>query len=168
LILKREPVIVEDKIIAIPSDATADKYLFRLQTLPSIARSSEWEELQRRIDKPMPPPDVIQELAPDETWTLETTEWFYINKKTNLDPNSMSWSTIRQASPVCLQVTLQIWSGDIEPNVDREKLKFSRMLQRRWQPVGELQLESLTSEPMPLDFSSLTWSDTARLRDEKE
>ena len=162
LIFNREPIIIEAKIIASPSDTAENEYLFLLQTLPSIARSPEWEELQKRLNKPSPPPDVIRELAPSETWTLETTDWFYINKKTNLDPNSKSWDAIRQASPVWLQVTLQMWSRDIEPNVDRDKLRFSKMLRRRWQQVGELQLESLISEPIPLDFSSFTLSDSAR------
>jgi hypothetical protein len=156
LILNREPVIVEDKIIASPADTTEDRHLFLLQTFPSIARNTEWEELQKRIDKPSPPPDLIRELAPDETLTLEVERWFHISKESNLDPNSKAWDIIRQTSPAWLQVTLQIWSGDIEPNVDRSKLKFSKMLKRRWAQVGELQLEGLTSEPMPLYFSSFT------------
>lgn len=162
LLLKREPVVVEDKIIADPADAREDKYLFLSQTFPSIARNVEWEELQRRINKPIPPPDLIRELAPEETLTLEVERWFYVSKKTNLDPQSKSWDMIRQASPAWLQVTLQVWSGDIEPNVDRSKLKFSRMLKRRWAQVGELQLEGLTSEPMPLYFSSFALNNAAR------
>lgn len=42
------------------------------------------------------------------------------------------------------------------------------MLQRRWQQVGELQLEHLKSEPMPLDFSSFTLGNTARQKESSE
>ena len=160
LILKRDPVVVAREIIATPSDAAQGKYLYLLRTLPSIARNAEWEELQQRINKPTPPPDLICELAPNETSTLEITDWFYIGKKANIDPQSKSWDVIRRASPVSLQLTLQVWSGDIETYVDREKMSFSRKLQRRWQQVGELQLESLTSDPIPLDFAPFPVSTT--------
>src|SRR5437660_9363017 len=43
LILRREPVIVEEKIIADPYDAEDDKYLFSLKSYPSISRTPEWE-----------------------------------------------------------------------------------------------------------------------------
>lgn len=156
LILSQEPGIIDRRIVATPSDATKDTYLFRLQSLPSNGRSPEWEELQKNINKPVPPPDLIRKLAPNETWTFELSEWFYIGKETNIDPISKPWSAVRQASRVWHQITLQLWSRDIESNADRKKLRFSKMLQSRWRKVGELQLEDLTSEPIPIDFSAFT------------
>jgi hypothetical protein len=160
LIFRREPVVLERKIFTASSDSEAEKnkYLYRLQTIPSIARNQEWEQIQRRINKASPPPDLIRELAPNENWALELTTWFYISKSANLDRDSKPWSSIRQASPVLLQLTLAMWSADIEANVDRGALKFSKMLQRRWREQGNLQLDSLVSEKMILDFSSLTSS----------
>jgi hypothetical protein len=159
LILEKEPLIVDRRIVAIPSDATKDTYLFRFQSLPSIGRSPEWEELQNNINKPVPPPDLISKLAPNETWKVEFTEWFYIGKETNIDPNSKPWSVVRQASRVWHQITIQMWSRDIETNADRKKLRFSKMLQSRWRKYGDLQLENLTSKPIPLDFAAFTVQD---------
>lgn len=156
LILEQKPLIVNRKIIATPSDATKDTYLFRFQSLPSNGRSPEWERLQKNVNKPIPPHDLIRKLAPNETWTFELTEWFHIGKDTNIDPNSKPWSVIRQASRVWQQITLQLWSRDIEMNTDRKELRFSKMLQRRWRKFGDLQLENLTSEPIPIDFSAFT------------
>lgn len=156
LIFRREPVVVDRIIFATSSAVKSSKYLYRGLSLPSIARNQEWEEIQKRINKASPPSDLIRELVPNETWMLETTDWFYISKSANLDPDSKSWSSIRQASPVLLQLTLAMWSADIEPNVDRGALKFSKMLQRRWRELGILQLENLVSEKMILDFSALT------------
>jgi hypothetical protein len=156
LIFRRKPVVIDRIIFATSSVVESNKYLYRLQTIPSIARNQEWEQIQRRINKASPPPDLIRELVPNENWALEVTTWFYISKSANLDPDSKPWSSIRQASPVLLQLTLAMWSADIEPNVDRGALKFSKMLQRRWRELGNLQLENLVSEKMILDFSSLT------------
>jgi hypothetical protein len=46
-----------------------------------------------------------------------------------------------------------LWSGDIETNKDRSRLRFSKMLKRRWRKFGDLQLEDLTSVPIPIDFA---------------
>jgi hypothetical protein len=71
LILDREPEIVDSRIIATISDATNDLYLFRMQSLPSNGRNPEWEELQNNVDKPVPPPEFVRNLAPNETWTFD-------------------------------------------------------------------------------------------------
>jgi hypothetical protein len=163
LILRREPVIVEEKIIAAPSDAEEDKYLFSLKTYPSISKAPEWEQLRKRINKPSPPSDAILELAPNETLTLETDDWFFISKKRNIDPSSKPWDAIRQVSPVWLQVTLEMWAINIEPGVDLNNPELGKILQQRWRRFGKLQIDPLTSEPMLLDLSSLAAS-TARLR----
>ena len=98
---------------------------------------------------------MIRELAPNETVTLETGDWFYISKKTNIDPSSKPWGAIRQASPVWLQVTLEMWAINLEPRVDLNNPEFGKLLRQRWRRYGDLQIETLTSEPMPLDFSNL-------------
>jgi len=158
LILRRELEMVERKIIADPSDAAGNKYLFKLEGYPSIDRSPEWEELRKRVKKPSAPSDVIRTLIPNETWTMETTDWFFINKRTNIDLDSKPWKAIREASPVWLQVTVELWPKNIEPRPERQERNFGKMLQHRWQKFGDLQLESLTSEPIPLDFSSFAVS----------
>jgi len=103
-------------------------------------------------------------IAPGESLPYETNATLYIEKAGSFDKTSQSWDTIRQASPVWLQVTLETWAVNIEPRVDPKNLEFGKMLRRRWQQVGELQLEHLTSEPMLLDFSSFTLNNTARKR----
>lgn len=160
LLLKHDFEMVEHEITASRSDAAGAKYLFRLVGYPSIDRGPEWGELRKSVNKRAPPTDVIRILAPNETWSLETTTWFYIGKETNIDRDSKPWKTIREASPVWLQVTFELWPKNIEPRPERGERDFGKMLQHRWRRVGELQLENLTSDPMPLDFSSFKVNST--------
>lgn len=149
LLLRREPVVIE-RTINSASSHEADKSLYSLVTLPSIENS--WKNLQERFDRPAPPLDAIRVLAPGETWMIVKDEWFTVSKKGNED--SKPWNTVREASPLSLQLRLQMWSRDIEPYSELDKLKFSRKLQHRWRGVGNLRLEDLTSDWITLDLSS--------------
>lgn len=162
IILQREFWLEAKRLARSAEDARANKYLYLSSQLPSVSTSPEWKELRRHLNQPSPPPDLTRVLAPGESLPYETNATLYIEKAGSFDKTSQSWDTIKQASPVWLQVTLEMWAVNIEPRVDPQNLEFGKMLQRRWQQVGKLQLESLTSEPMPLDFSSLTLSNTAR------
>jgi hypothetical protein len=162
LILKRDLEVVKRNIIAHHADAADQDYLFRFEAYPSIDRSPEWDQLRKKVKYPLPQSDVVRILSPNEVWSWETTDWFMIGKRTNIDRNSKPWAAIQQASPVWLKVTLELWPKNIEPDPGREELSLGKLLQHSWQPFGELQLGHVTSDPILLDFSSLTTSVASR------
>jgi len=114
LILKQELLAIDRTILDTP-DPSPDRYLFRLATWPSNGRNAEWQKLQRDIYKPFPPSRLMRTLAPNETWTFELTDWFYIGKNTNVDPNSKPWNDIRQASPVWIEMTRRCGLATLRP-----------------------------------------------------
>jgi hypothetical protein len=145
-----------------PEDAANYKYLYGSGHWASVSGAPEWRELRKRLDQPSPPPDLTRILAPNESLPYEADVTLYIEKAGSLDKTSQSWDVIKQASPVWLQVTLETWAINIEPRVDPNNLEFGKMLQQRWRQFGELQIERLTSEPMPLDFSTFTLNSAGR------
>jgi hypothetical protein len=135
-----------------PEDAAAHKYLYSSSHWPSVDTSPEWGKLRQRLDQPSPPTDLTRVLVPGASLPYETGATLYIEKPGSFDKTSQSWNTIKQASPVWLQVTLEMWPVNLEPKVDPDNSEFGKMLQRRWQQFGALPVGYLTSEPMRLKF----------------
>jgi hypothetical protein len=161
LLLRREPWTLERKIVAYPADAEGDAYLYWQSSYPSNGRSPETAKVRRRLDEPSPPPDLIRELAPGETMTFEIEDGANFDKKPHSTWHDKPWDEIRQSALVWFQVRLEMWEINVEtPDASRD-FTFGRALRRRWQRFGDLRLQPLTSEPMPLDLSSLT-SNVAR------
>lgn len=136
-----------------PEDAAAYKYVYSSGHWPSVSTAPEWSELRQRLDQPSPPADLTRIIAPGESFPYEAGATLYIEKAGSLDRTSQRWDVIRQTSPLWLQVTLEMWPVNVEPRADPDRPEFGKKLQRRWQQFGALQLDRLTSEPMPLDFS---------------
>lgn len=162
IIFQREFWLGAKTLARSPEDSAAHKYLYVSGQWPSVSTSPEWGELRQRLDQPNPPQDLTRVLAPGESLPYEASVTLYIEKVGSFDKTSQRWDTIKQASPVWLQVTLEMWPVNIEPHVDPENPGFGKMLQRRWQQYGRLQIDQLTSEPMQLDLATLTLSNTAR------
>ena len=158
LMLRREPVIVEERITSEATDGEK-RCLLRREGYPSIDRRREWEDLRSVVDRQSPLASVIKILAPGEIWTLETTDWFHIDKKTSVN-GDQSWAVISGTSTIWFQVTLESWPRNIERGDERYEYTFGKALRERWQSFGELRLESITSEPIPLDLSSLSLAST--------
>lgn len=157
LLIKRKPGIVEEKIIA-DASAAAQKCLFKQETYPSIDRSKEWQFLKTSVDTPSPSSDAIKTLAPNETWTLVTSDWFYIAANGNDYDSNKSWDVIRATSPLWVQVTFETWPKNIEQGPERDERQFGIRLRNRWKSFGDLLLGSVTSEPIPLNISSFSLS----------
>ncbi|MCU1266965.1 MAG: hypothetical protein JWM21_3283 [Acidobacteria bacterium] len=161
IILQRKPWLGSITLARSPEDAAASRYLYLSSAWPSVYRGgkdSKWENLQQRLDQRGPPPELTRTLRPGETFQYETDATLYIEKRGNFDKTSVPWDEIRRASPTWLQVTLETWPVNIEPTVDPNHPEFGMMLQRRWWQFGQLQLERLTSDPMLLDFSLITFA----------
>jgi hypothetical protein len=156
IILRREFWLGAKTLARSPEDATLNRFLFASSHWPSVSTSPEWVELRRRLDQPSPPQDLLGLFASGETLPYETRVSLSIEKAGNFDKTSEKWDTIKQASPVWLQVTFEMWPINIEPTLDPDNPVFGKMLQRRWQQYGELQVERLTSEPIKLDLATVT------------
>lgn len=157
LLLTRKPGIVEEKIIA-DAFAAAQKYLFKQETYPSIDTSKEWQLLKASVDTASPSSDAIKTLAPNETWTLTTSDWFYIAANRNINDSNKSWAVISATSPLWVRLTFETWPKNIEQGPERDRCQLGNRLRNRWKSFGDLQLGNVTSEPIPLNISSFSLS----------
>lgn len=153
IILVRHPIWLGALTLArSQEDARAHKYMYQSSAWPSVSGGPEWKALRQRLDQPKPPPELTKAVTPSNAFQYETDTVLYIEKRGNFDKTSQPWDAIRLASPVWLQVSLEIWPVNIEPKVDPNNLEFGTMLQQRWRQFGQLQIERVTSEPMQLNL----------------
>lgn len=152
IILQQEFWLGATSLARSPEDATAYKYIYISGHWPSVSTSPEWKALRQRLNQPNPPQALTLVLGEGKSMSYETSTKLYIEKAGSFDKTKQSWEIIKQASPVWLQVTLEMWPVNLEPSVDINSPAFGKMLQRRWRQHGVLQLERLTSEPMPLQL----------------
>lgn len=153
IILLRHPVWLGALTLArSQEDARVYKYIYQSSAWPSVSGGPEWKALRQSLDQRNPPAELTQAISPGKSFQCETNTVLYIEKRGNFDKTSQPWDAIRLASPVWLQLSLEIWRVNVEPKVDPNNLEFGRMLQQRWRQFGQLQLERLTSEPMQLSF----------------
>jgi hypothetical protein len=135
-------------------EARSSKYLYAFTHWPSVDGSEEWERMQQSLDQPEPPTEFTAKLLPGETYPYGTEITLYFEKAGSFDGSRQRWDKILQASPVWLQVSLEMWPINLEPDVNPANPSWGKWLQRRWQSFGILWLNRLTSEPMRLDLSS--------------
>lgn len=145
-------------------DAHANRFLLDKSAWPSIWGRNSRSNLYKALDQPSPPTDFTLVISPGQSWEYQTVATINIDQKDVPDGRSYTWDEIRNSSPVWLQVTLEMWPVNAEPKVDPDNPEFGMTLRRRWKRSGELWLNSLTSEPMLLDFSTFSWNNTARQR----
>jgi hypothetical protein len=153
VILLRQDYWLGAETLAISPEATeAHKLIYSSSHWPSVYSARKWVELRKQLDKPSPPADLTRIIAPGESFDYETEAMLYIQKRGSSNRINQIWEEIKLISPVWLQVTLETWAVNIEPRVDPQNPQFGKKLQQRWKKFGELQLERLASEPMPLAF----------------
>ena len=153
IILLRHPIWLGALTLArSEEDARAYKYFYQSSAWPSVSGGPEWKALRQRLDQQNPPAELTRAVNPGTAFQYETDTVLYIEKQGNFDKTSQPWDAIRLASPVWLQVSLEIWPVNVEPKVDPNNLEFGRMLQQRWCQFGHLQIERVTSEPIQLNF----------------
>jgi hypothetical protein len=130
-------------------DALHEKYLLINSAWPSSDRPA-WEETRRKLDQAIPPEDLIRVIKPAESWDFDTEAVLSIEIKGSFDKTNKPWSTIREVDPLWLQVNFLMWPNNLEKNMP--KPEFGRRLQQRWKDAGQLVLENITSQPIPMSL----------------
>lgn len=141
--------IVEDSLHRFTENDKRE-VLYRSSTLPSINRSREWSVLQNRLNVPRPPNGLTRILKSGESITLKriTGMRFYRKGQYNAP-----WKEIPAASPLWLTVTLDMFPSNLDKSPSSQQ-SFGERLQRKWSPIGTLQLGVLKSQPIRLDLSN--------------
>ena len=149
------PKITGATLTKSPSDPSSEALVNDYRG-PSVDRSAKWSTLRNNLDRPSPPRDKIRVLMPDQSWSFEGTVDITLPTEASNHsyfPKSASFETVQKYSPVWMKLNWEVWPLNVEPwSNDRSKLKFGRMLQRRWKDVGVLWLDGIYSEPIMLDL----------------
>jgi hypothetical protein len=136
------------------SNAEARRYVYDLQTWPSTDNSPWWKEFAKKLDAPTPPAAFTRILKPNESWAWSTaTRFRFFYKAWNQD---LGWDEmVKIQEPLWLRLSLGLWPY----NLEHAKPGIGRKLQHRWQKVGRLWLEPMSthgileSEPMVMKLN---------------
>lgn len=153
------PTLIGTILARSPEDLTPSRSLVFEHHSSSVNTSSDWVLLHNSLDKLSPPTDKVCILMPKESWSTKgsvsltcPTESY----KKSFFPKRESWETIKEASPVWIQVIYEVWPSNIEvADSKRTKLPLGKKLKHQWQAFGSLLLYPLYSEPIQLDLSNL-------------
>jgi hypothetical protein len=156
IFLKREPLFPGGALARKPDDFEVGNVLAADAGWPSNDIAPEWAALRGRLDRPSPPSSETKILAPNESWSMETSIRIVVptdSKRSTSSRKKETLATIQQLSPVWLRVVCEVWPWNVEPlTTNRNKLKFGRTLQQRWRQSGLLWLDVIYSEPIKLDL----------------
>jgi hypothetical protein len=156
IFLKREPLFPGGALARKPDDFEVGNVLAADAGWPSNDIAPEWAALRVSLDRSNPPSGETKILAPNESWSLETSIRIVVptdSKRSTSSRRKETLATIQQLSPVWLRVVCDVWPWNVEPlTVDRGKLKFGHKLQQRWRQSGLLWLDAIDSEPIKLDL----------------
>jgi len=118
---------------------------------PSLDDSQEWISLRKRLDKNIPPDELLLVLEPGQDWYFECEEVLLFSRDSRyLTQGEKSWDFISQYEQLFLRSRMIVWPFNIEPKRDRDNPKFGKKLRNRWQKFGTLWLEDITSAPIPI------------------
>lgn len=158
IFLKRVPLFPGGALARKPDDFEVGNVLAADAGWPSNDIAPEWAALRVSLDRSNPPSGETKILAPNESWSLETSIRIVVptdSKRSTSSRKKETLATIQQLSPVWLRVVCEVWPWNVEPlTADRNRLKFGRTLQQRWRQSGLLWLEVIYSEPIKLDLKS--------------
>lgn len=130
-------------------DALSKKYVFVSGAWPSSDRPA-WEETRRKLDQKSPPTDLIRSIEPGTEWSFDKTVVLGVQIDGNFDKTSKPWNVIKKADPLWLQLEFMVWPNNLEQNMLNPR--FGRRLQHRWKGKGQLIINNITSEPIPLSL----------------
>lgn len=114
---------------------------------PSSDRPA-WEETRSKLDQKSPPRDLLRSIEPGAEWSFERSVVLGVQIIGSFDRTSKPWSVIKAADPLWLQLDFMLWPNNLEQNA--LKPKFGRSLKRRWKGQGDLVIDNIVSEPIPL------------------
>jgi len=69
-----------------------------------------------------------------------------------VDRPPVDWQILEEASPVWLRLECDTWPQNVERPLLNGKFRLGGELRKRWKSIGELQLDSVESEPVKLDL----------------
>ena len=142
------PLIGDPILAGSREDAIQRIYLYKSIAWPGHDTSAAWQRLRSNLDQPLPPDEFIRIIGPGHSWDCETKISVGIQKAGSFSKTSKPWDVIRKHDPLWLQVGALTWPDNLEPKSG--STKFGNRLQRRWGKQGQLVLDYLVSEPMPL------------------
>lgn len=155
----KPPLLVGAALAKSTGDLISSNNLVLEYMGPAVNTSSEWLVLRKSLNQPLPPPDKVRILMPNESWQLEDSVSIALpteSGKSSFDPKRESWENIQELPAVWLQVICQMWPLNLEPpSNDRTKKRFGHKLQKRWEDVGLLWLDDVRSEPIMLDLKKV-------------
>jgi len=158
LLTKNSPLCVGATLTRNSESASAGNILFDEYAGPANqSRSPEWTEFRKTLDQQSPPSSLVRILQPGESWV---TESFIVLRPSikfesyRVDRPPVNWQILKESSPVWLRLQCDLWPRNVERPPLSEKFKLGRELQKRWKRMGDLQLESVMSNPIELDLQA--------------
>jgi len=123
---------------------------------PSNIYAKEWDDLRATLDVDSPIKEKTLILKPNESLVFSYILSFNMSKKQLLPLKLTYYEKENHSFKVWIKLQYASWSPNIEPKGEHRaiNLVFGKMLQKRWKSFGHLMLESLDSEPIPLDLGS--------------
>jgi hypothetical protein len=165
LLINRSPLCVGTTLTRSAGPALGDNILFDEYRGPSANTSPDWKVFRTTLDQPKPPAGLFQIIKPGESWA---TDSFVVLRppikleRYRVDRSPVSWQILKESSPVWLRLRCDVWPLNVERQPTSGELRFGRELQRRWKDFGELQLNSLVTEPIELDLRERDQSDSPK------
>jgi hypothetical protein len=120
-------------------------------TPSSTDRSPVWNDLRRRLNVPTPPSNLTLTLAGGQSLELnrKVVVRFYKNKY-----SLATWQEIRTRSPLFLRITLEVFPNNLDTD-SKPGNTFGETLQTKWRRFGQLVVEPVRSEPIPIKFPGI-------------
>jgi hypothetical protein len=155
LLLEKSPICVEAIITKTANPEEGDNILYDQYRGASINFSPEWKKLREALNQSKPPTDLIKIVKPGESWINDNYIIFRPSlklEKYTIDLPAVSWNLLLQSSPAWLRLKCELWPFNVEPDPRSSENRFGHELQQRWHQYGILQLDTITSEPIAIDF----------------
>jgi hypothetical protein len=165
LLINRSPLCVGTTLTRSAAPALGDNILFDEYRGPSVSTTPDWKAFRTTLDQPKPPVGLFHVIKPGESWA---TDSFVVLRppskleRYRVDRSPVSRQILKESSPVWLRLKCDVWPFNVEHQPTSGKMRFGRELHKRWQDVGELQLNSLESEPMEVDLRQRGQADSPK------
>lgn len=165
---QRAFLCVYSKVLGVLAKGSGEKILhYNTCALPSIQRTSAWQDVIKRLDSATPPASEIRVIKPGESFDFND-EWAFTFLKRKAgnsnDPlwglssdHDVLWDEIKEARNLTLELAYRVWSSELEPRSDIavDEKPFGKRLRNKWKESGYLWLDDIVSEPVPIDLGSV-------------
>ena len=107
-----------------------------------------WQKKKEALDNAIPPESLIRKIAPGCEWRFDKVVLLAIEKNGSYDKRSKPWEEIKKHNPLWLRLSFQLWPSNLE--ADESDPKYGNGLNKKWKSFGLLQLNYVTSDPIPV------------------